>query len=313
MAGTSDDFSIGEEWPLLCDVRAFVTRYCKTETAAQELLLEFARKGHFKRYRWYAPDAQRQLREGAGIDPRLWGGPAVVVDWDNSCVTYVRPGLRELRLDLYNELRDFLPADPQYRMLLVRLHRDDVLAMLRAVGLPVVEAAAKEVPAVGAAPEEELIPEAPSRGDTGGSSGAGAPGDAPATPSKTHPVSEVPELSPAPPNPTRLEEMERDGSRVITGSMTASEGSDTAEFAGDVDRLAEPKRRRLGKQERRLEALAQEIYGEDLPMLRPSELQQAIERKKKDKTLKTELPPHWAPSLDVCKNFLEKRGKLRPS
>ena len=59
MAGTSDDFSIGEEWPLLCDVRAFVTRYCKTETAAQELLLEFARKGHFKRYRWYAPDAQR--------------------------------------------------------------------------------------------------------------------------------------------------------------------------------------------------------------------------------------------------------------
>jgi hypothetical protein len=131
----------------------------------------------------------------------------------------------------------------------------------------------------------------------------------PKSPTPTPSVSEALELPPA----------SQEQSRVITGSMTASEGSDTEEFAGDVDRSAVPsippkkeKRRRRGKQERLLKALAQEIYGENLPMLRPNEFQQAIDSRQKNKTLKTELPPHWVASWDVCKNFLEKIGKLRP-
>jgi hypothetical protein len=150
MAGTADDNSTGEEWTLLCDARALVVRYCKSETTAQELLLDFAGKGYFKRYHWFAPDSPRE-RTGAGIDPRLWGTSSecveIVVDWDASCVTYARkfPSDR-FGLMLIQGLRDFLPADPQCRMLLVRLHRDDLLAMLRAAGLlePMAEAAPKE-------------------------------------------------------------------------------------------------------------------------------------------------------------------------
>jgi hypothetical protein len=151
MAETVDDFSTGEEWWLLHDVRAFVIRYCKTVTAAQDLLLEFARKGHFRRYRWHAPAGERG---GIGIDPRLWGGPPVVVDWDNSCARYERKvPSADFEQAALLALRDFLPADSQQRMLLVRLHRDDVLAMLRAVGLlvepatPPLPSQARSVPA----------------------------------------------------------------------------------------------------------------------------------------------------------------------
>jgi hypothetical protein len=68
---------------------------------------------------------------------------------------------------------------------------------------------------------------------------------------------------------------------------------------------------RLGRQERLIAEVALEIYGEDLPLLTPTELQQAIEARQKAKTLKTQLPPHWVPSWDACKRFLEKRGKRR--
>jgi hypothetical protein len=116
MAGNDDDFSTGEEWWLLRDVRAFVARYCGSETAAQELLLEFARRGHFRRYRWFSPEDWGEQR-GSGIDPHYWGDWPVVVDCGASCVS---SGWR---------------GTTSYRMLLVRLHCDDVLVMLRAVGL----------------------------------------------------------------------------------------------------------------------------------------------------------------------------------
>jgi hypothetical protein len=81
VAPTDNDHN-AEEWLLLCDARALVARYCKSETAAERLLLEFARKGQFLRYRFYQSDARDKAifhpadtRDKAlrGIDPRIWG------------------------------------------------------------------------------------------------------------------------------------------------------------------------------------------------------------------------------------------------
>jgi hypothetical protein len=69
--------------------------------------------------------------------------------------------------------------------------------------------------------------------------------------------------------------------------------------------------KRLGKQERRLESIAFEIYGESMPILLASEFQRVIELALKNKTLTTPLPPHWVPGLSACRRFLAKRNKLR--
>jgi hypothetical protein len=70
-------------------------------------------------------------------------------------------------------------------------------------------------------------------------------------------------------------------------------------------------KRRLGSQEQWIAPVALEIYGEDLPLLSPAELQHAIETRQKAKTLKTPLPSHWVADWEACKRFLQKRGKVR--
>jgi len=77
---------------------------------------------------------------------------------------------------------------------------------------------------------------------------------------------------------------------------------------------ARVKAQRLGPQERRIEAAALVIYGDDWPMLRPAELQRDIDNALKAGTLKALRPPlprHWVAPLDSCTRILEKRGKLR--
>jgi hypothetical protein len=69
---------------------------------------------------------------------------------------------------------------------------------------------------------------------------------------------------------------------------------------------------RQGKQEAVLDPIAKELYGEDMPMLRPAEFQHAIENAIKAKSLKKTTPPrHWVARWDACRRYLKKRGKLR--
>jgi hypothetical protein len=165
MAGT--DLDSIPEWSLLIEVRAFVAGYTKSLPAAEELVLDYAQRGHFKRYRFQSPKEPplpayviKAMREGKqtverpegiaaaewgeerGIRPESWGisdhGVSITVDWDNSCVTY-----RFMEADLSDEMlhhielargRGLFPK-PYFRITLVRLHRDDVFAMLQAADL----------------------------------------------------------------------------------------------------------------------------------------------------------------------------------
>ena len=118
----------------------------------------------------------------------------------------------------------------------------------------------------------------------------------------------IPQSPAPPPEPTPI-------APQIEAAPAAPASQDNPESelpsATVVPALATTPTTRLGKQERLITEVALEIYGEDLPLLTPTELQQAIEARQKAKTLKTQLPPHWVPSWDACKRFLQKRGKLR--
>src|SRR5262245_335191 len=149
MAQVDDDFTTRELW-LLRDVLTFVMRYCGTEYAAENLLLDFAARGHFdKRFRWHHSGDERPYE----VVPSRWGksdldfGIEVLVEWPDSCVL-----VRHTKGDpsgparvLQRLLSDYgLPPDG-YRMHVVRLHRDDVLSMLRLARLLSIEAL-KEAP-----------------------------------------------------------------------------------------------------------------------------------------------------------------------
>lgn len=134
MAGTDgNDSTFDDEWLLLRDVRVLTGRYTKGAAAAKGLILDYARKGGFRSLRWHQVEGESDRP----IEPRLWGvskpeiGLHVVVDWDNSCIVYRRDKQRAPVLN--NLLQGFLPP-PDLQMPLVRLHRDEVFAMLRAAG-----------------------------------------------------------------------------------------------------------------------------------------------------------------------------------
>jgi hypothetical protein len=128
------------EWPLLCEVRVYVTAFCKSPEGAEDLILEGARKKLLGGYRYW----QSADDGGRGIDPRFWGsavpehGVYYPIDWDTSAVAYLRLPLNSqygleavVREKLEEE--EFLP-EPCYRIRLVRLHRFGVAAILRSAG-----------------------------------------------------------------------------------------------------------------------------------------------------------------------------------
>jgi hypothetical protein len=125
-------------WLLLREVRDLVAKYCGGSIpVAERLIIEYARKGHF-----------RQCR-GLGdrlIPPQHWGamhlnlGFCVSVDFDNSTVTYVRvdPPSETTKLmmeDVYEHLEKVVGLPPPaFRMHLACLARDEVFSMLRKAG-----------------------------------------------------------------------------------------------------------------------------------------------------------------------------------
>jgi len=157
-----------DEWLLLCDVRTLVAQYCKSPCAAESLILEYARKGHFKSYRFHGPTDSTHR----GISPTFWGaadrklGVYVIVDFANSTVTYTReePSSYAFALLVDEILEEFLPS-PYYQIQLVHLCRADVLSMLRAVGLLPVQRPT----------EQTTVPSAEST--TGSAGAAGSAGD----------------------------------------------------------------------------------------------------------------------------------------
>jgi hypothetical protein len=140
----SKSTTLDDEWPLLSVVLAFVAQLCKSEPAAKALILEFARKGHFTQYRFVTDDDP----SARGIPPTSWGAGApkiglyVPVDFETNTVTYARgePASTAFTLELEDRLEGFLPP-PFYQIRLVRLHRDEVMSMLFAVGLLTVRGA----------------------------------------------------------------------------------------------------------------------------------------------------------------------------
>jgi hypothetical protein len=139
MAGDAVDFITGPEWPLLSVILAFVVQYTKSRAVAEELLFDWGRKGGFKGFGYRSDDPRC-----GGIH---WGAPphplvSCIIDWENSTVTKRRNPTSDLReIEVLYTMRDFLPPNSETRMTLVRLRRDDVLAMLRAAGLISTEAA----------------------------------------------------------------------------------------------------------------------------------------------------------------------------
>jgi hypothetical protein len=132
-------------WLLLCDACALSVGFCGAPEAAERLLLETAHEGGFPHWRWRP--SNESLRGASpqhrGIDPRLWGksdddvNVHYPVDWKNSAVAYVR-----LEVSPYSpegvaleRLGDFLPAEPDFQINLVRLPLRDVLTMLHRNGL----------------------------------------------------------------------------------------------------------------------------------------------------------------------------------
>jgi hypothetical protein len=166
MAKATEPIPFDDEWPLLFEVRAFVAQYCKSASVAEQLILDHAKRGHFRRYRWHEMEGGPSTR---GISPDRWGvskpeiGLHIIVDFDNSTVTYLRvePGSYAFTLALEDRLEGFLPP-PSYQIRLVRLHCSEVLSMLRAVGLlpPLTELESKPAASLTIAVEPELVAQA---------------------------------------------------------------------------------------------------------------------------------------------------------
>src|SRR5262245_2208072 len=115
---TADDTSKpDDDWLLLCDVRTLVAQYCKSPCSAERLIMEYARKGHFKSYRFHDSTGPTE-RGGPGISPTSWGaaypklGVCVAVDFANSTVTWMRgePGSYAFALLIDEQSEEFLPS-----------------------------------------------------------------------------------------------------------------------------------------------------------------------------------------------------------
>ena len=143
MAGTSDDNSTSVDWLQLYAVRALVARELRvTPLEAEELILEYASRGHFRRCGG----------SGSYIDPRHWGashpelGVYVPVDFTRSVVRHISVPAAEatrytLRLALDDHLEPYKRSNVEMRE--AHLARDDVLSMLRELGSPPEQAQAE--------------------------------------------------------------------------------------------------------------------------------------------------------------------------
>jgi hypothetical protein len=156
MAGTIDRGSTPDL--LLYAVRNLVARYCGSTAEAERLIVAYARKGHFRTVRGNVGSGHKF------IGPRSWGycnpelGIYVPVDFNNSGVKYIRTLASEA--ELYStrlatdELLEPFSGPPYSEMHQVRLARDEVLSMLRELGLLLPVEAPESVPEVALQAEE---------------------------------------------------------------------------------------------------------------------------------------------------------------
>jgi len=132
-----DDNSDFGTWPLLCDARALVAKYCKSETLAENLILDYERKGRIAHVSYHEQDQHFR-----GINPRPWGTSAAnvyyPVDWENSTVSYVRGEPQDksnIVLEAVLDEAGYLPPNLVYQIQLVRLCPEHLFAMLRELKL----------------------------------------------------------------------------------------------------------------------------------------------------------------------------------
>jgi hypothetical protein len=145
MAGTDDDNSTSVDWLQLYAVRALVARELQiTPLEAEELILEYASRGHFRRCGG----------SGSYIDPRHWGashpelGVYIPVDFNRGVVRHICLPAADatrytLRLALDDHLEPYMDRS-NTEMREACLARDDVLSMLRELGVPPERAQADE-------------------------------------------------------------------------------------------------------------------------------------------------------------------------
>jgi len=143
MAGTSDDDSTPGEWLFLRAVRDLAAPYCGgSPAAAERMTIEYAQAGHFTQCRWHG-DQLIPVRHWGAAHPEI--GLFIPVDFTTNTVTYLRtepvsdvvtPAVARGQVwELEKTLEEFLLRPPYPEMRLVRLHRDEVLSMLRKAGL----------------------------------------------------------------------------------------------------------------------------------------------------------------------------------
>jgi hypothetical protein len=132
----SDDNSTPVVWLQLYAVRALVARELQvTPLEAEELILEYASRGHFRRCGG----------KGSYIDQRHWGashpelGVYVPVDFTRSVVRHISVLAADAtryttRLALDDHLEPYKRSNVEMRE--AHLARDDVLSMLRELGSP---------------------------------------------------------------------------------------------------------------------------------------------------------------------------------
>lgn len=159
-------------WLLLRDARALVAEHTKSTAAAQRLLCSHLADGRIRwQYAQCCGDWQ-PLDPIADRSPSFWRPNLpydLTIDWDASSATRTGPpntiitagadasqpdgrtlSAEDLKLLRTMMLRGKLPAT-HYTVDLIRLHRDDVAAMLRSVGL-VASAPPTPIPVPAAAP-----------------------------------------------------------------------------------------------------------------------------------------------------------------
>jgi hypothetical protein len=128
----------------LCDLPAFIARFCGKEDTAKELILNYAHKGGFERLGGVCADMPELQGRSGYISCRFWGKQSCDVnypiDWSRSCVSYVRGplpspySLSGLAWEILHE-GGFLPVEPVFTMRLVSVHRFAVADLLRRAGL----------------------------------------------------------------------------------------------------------------------------------------------------------------------------------